>query len=143
MAERKRKKPRPFQREALASLALPALRPRMGPGESLWRYTVTVPLEEIKPHKRQKATLYDLLNVQQMLVDHFGGFTRQPNSFGYGLREPTKPEQLPEMNLNAYFSVLTSPVAEAEIYFRALRDELETALDEGVILVERQEVWIP
>ena len=27
-------------------------------------------------------------------------------------------------------------------YFRALRAELETALDEGVILVERQEVWI-
>jgi hypothetical protein len=39
--------------------------------------------------------------------------------------------------------VLPSPVTEAEAYFRALREELQTALDEGVILVERQEVWIP
>ena len=47
------------------------------------------------------------------------------------------------MNYNAYFAVLASPVPEAEAYFRALRQELETALLEGVILVERQEVWIP
>jgi hypothetical protein len=47
------------------------------------------------------------------------------------------------MNYNAYFVVLASPLPDAEVYFRALRDELENALDEGVILVERQEVWIP
>jgi hypothetical protein len=46
------------------------------------------------------------------------------------------------MNYNTYFVVLTSPLPEAETYFRALKRELETALDEGVILVERQEVWI-
>ena len=34
-------------------------------------------------------------------------------------------------------------VPEADAYFRALRAELETALTEGVILLERQEVWIP
>jgi hypothetical protein len=34
-------------------------------------------------------------------------------------------------------------VPESEAYFRALRAELEEALDEGVILVERIEVWIP
>ena len=47
------------------------------------------------------------------------------------------------MNYSAYFAVLSSPVAEADAYFRALRVELESALIEGVILVERQEVWIP
>ena len=44
---------------------------------------------------------------------------------------------------NACFAVLASPVPEAEAYFRALREELEAAFDEGVILVERHEVWIP
>jgi hypothetical protein len=115
----------------------------MGPGEVLWRYTLTVPLEEIKPEKLQKATTQDLDNLQQMFTEHFGGFTRLPNSPGYGLRDPTKPHQAAEMNYNAYFAVLASPVPEAEAYFRALRAELETALAEGVILVERQEVWIP
>ena len=56
------------------------LRPRMGPGESVWRYKVTVPLEEVQPRKRQRATADDLLNLQQMFVQHFGGFTRLPNS---------------------------------------------------------------
>ena len=143
MAGKKRKKPRPFQPQVLEEHALPVLRPRMGPGESVWRYKVTVPLEEVQPRKRQRATADDLLNLQQMFVQHFGGFTRLPNSPGYGLRDPNHPEQQPEMNYNAYFAVLTSPVPEAEAYFRALRHELEIALDEGVILVERQDVWIP
>lgn len=137
------RKPRPFSREVLKELALPVLRPRMGPGETVWRFTVTVPLEEIEPRKRQRATADDLRNLQEMLVEHFSGFTRQPNSPGYGLRDPGKPEQAPEMNYNAYFSVLASPVPASEAYFRALRKELESALDEGIILIERQEVWIP
>jgi hypothetical protein len=115
----------------------------MGPGETVWRFTVTVPLEEIVPLKRQKATAEDLVNLQAMLVDHFSGFTRHPDSPGYGLRDATKPEEEPEMNYNAYFTVLASPVPAAENYFRALREELQEALVEGVILVERQDVWIP
>jgi hypothetical protein len=143
MAKRKQRRQRPFRREALDALALPELRLRMGPGESVWRYTVTVPLEEIKPHKRQKATAEDVNNLQQMLTEHFGGLTRLPNSPGYGLRDPGRPEQTPEMNYNTYFVVLTSPVPLADAHFRALRRELEEALEEGVILVERQEAWIP
>src|SRR5205809_7055697 len=121
MAGKKRKKPRPFRPQVLEEHALPVLRPRMGPGESVWRYKVTVPLEEIQPEKRQRATADDLLNLQRMFVRHFGGFTRLPNSPGYGLRDPSRPEQLPELNYNAYFAVLTSPVPQAEVYFRALR----------------------
>jgi hypothetical protein len=143
MAKRKQGKQRPFRPEALEAYAVPVLRPRLGPGATNWRYTVTVPLEEIRPKQRQKATLDDLEKLEQMLLTHFGGFTRPADSFEYGLRDPARPEQAPETNINAYFSVLTSPVSEAEIYFRALRAELEEALDEGVILVERQEVWIP
>ncbi len=119
------------------------LRPRMGPGETLWRYTVTIPLEEISPAKRQIATVDDLNKLQRMLVKHFRGFTRYPESFGQGLRDPDSPEEAPEMNINAYFAVLASPISQSDAYFRALREELETALDEGVILVERVQVWIP
>jgi hypothetical protein len=115
----------------------------MGPGESLWRFLVVVPLEEIMPSKLQKATADDLTSLQDMFATHFGGFTRLPNSPGYGLRDSSAPDGMPEMNFNAYFSILASPVPEAEAYFRALREELESALAEGVILVERQEVWIP
>jgi hypothetical protein len=85
----------------------------------------------------------DLRNLQEMFADHFGGFTRPPQSHGHGLRDPNQPGQSLEMNYNAYFAVLASPLPEADAYFRALREELEDALDEGIILIERQEVWIP
>ena len=143
MTKRKQGKQRPFRPEALEAYAVPVLQPRLGPGSTHWRYTVTVPLEELRPRKRQKATTDDLAKLEQMLLKHFRGFTRPANSFGYGLRDPARAEQPPETNINAYLAVLTSPVPEAEEYFRALRAELEEALDEGVILVERIEVWIP
>jgi hypothetical protein len=143
MPAKKPRKPRPFNPKALDNFALAALMPRIGPGETLWRYTVTVPLEEIQPRKRPRATLDDLLNLQEMFIKHFGGFTRLPNSPGFGRRDPNRPEQIPEMNYNTYFAVLTSPLLPAEAYFQALREELQAALDEGVILIERQDVWIP
>lgn len=143
MAKRQRRKQRPFDREVLQPYATPQLRIRMGPGESVYRYTITVPLEEIRPGKRQKATAEDLDNLQQMFAEHFGGFTRPHESVGFGLRDPEHPEQGPELNFNAYFVVLTSPISAADAYFCALRSELEDALVEGVILVERQESWIP
>jgi hypothetical protein len=115
----------------------------MGPGEAVWQFTVTIPLEEIRPHKRQKATADDLENLYQMFAEHFGGFSRPPNSPGFGLRDPNDPAKPPEMNFNSYFIILASPVPEADTYFRLLRKELEDALDEGVILVVRQEAWIP
>src|SRR5262249_9213204 len=127
MARRRRRKQRPISAEALRGYAVPALRPRMGPGETLWRYTVTVPLEEILPQKHQNATAKVLHNPGDLVAAHFGGFTRLPASPGYGLRDPGEPEQQPEMNYNAYFAVLTSPLPAAEAYFRALREELETA----------------
>jgi hypothetical protein len=143
MAKRKKPKQRPFQPNVLEEHADPVLRPRMGPGETLWRYTVTIPLEEITPTKRQKATREDIENLEEMFRKHFGGFTRLANAFGHGLRDPEKSEEPPEMNVNAYLVVLVSPVPQSEAYFRALREELEDALDEGVILIERQQVWIP
>jgi hypothetical protein len=143
MAKRKQTKRRPFNPEAVAVYSDPVLRPRMGPGETLWRYTITIPLEEITPRKRQIVTTADLRNLEKMFVKHFCGFTSYPESFGQGLRDPENPRVEPEMNVNTYFSVLASPISQSDVYFRALREELETALEEGVILVERVQVWIP
>ncbi|SRR6266536_1693129 len=143
MAKKKQGKRRPFNPEALDEHADPVLRPRMGPGETLWRYTITIPLEEIIPRKRQVATNADLMNLEMILVQHFGGFTRSPETFGRGLRDPEDPQVESELNVNMCFAVLASPLSQSDTYFRALREELETALDEGVILVERVQVWIP
>jgi hypothetical protein len=78
-----------------------------------------------------------------MFTHHFRGFTRLNDSLGYGLRDPAEPEEAPQLNHNAHFAVLTSPVPETDRYFRVWREELQAALAEGVILVERQDVWIP
>jgi hypothetical protein len=142
MAKSKQGKQRPFRPKALERFALPGLYPRMGPGERVLRYTVVVPLEEVRPKKRPKATIRDLDNLEQMLAKHFGGLTTLPPSTGYGLRDPRQSDQEPEMNYNAYFVVYASPLREADAYFRALQQELRQALDEDVILVERQEVWL-
>src|SRR5260221_2885865 len=124
---------RPFRPGVLKKHAVPALKPRIGPGEFVWRFVLTVPLEEIRPKKMQKATASDLDNLETAFIRHFGGFTRMPNSAGFGLRYRAKRAQKAEMNYNAYFAVLSAPIPEADAYFRALRHELELALNEGVI----------
>jgi len=143
MAKRKTREQRPFYPEALDPYATAGLFARLLPGRRVWRYTAIVPLEQIKPARKQKATPRDENRLRRMLVRHFGGVTARPPSPGYGLRDPDHPEHEPEMNYNAYFVVLASPGPVPDRYFRALRNELQDALDEGVILVERQVIWIP
>ena len=56
----------------------------MGPGEALWRFTITVPLEEIRPRKRLKATATDLERpMRNRLPEHGWGYFRvgQPGTF--------------------------------------------------------------
>ncbi len=101
-----------------------------------------VPVEQIRPKKRPKATARDLRLLQEMFPRHFGGLTMLPSSTGYGLREPRQPLGEPEMNYNAYFVVYAAPIPESEVYFEVLQRELREALAEGVILIERQEVWL-
>ena len=143
MAKRKRREQRPFRPEALDRYAVAGLGAQLLPGRRVWRYTVMVPLEQIKPTRKQKATPRDENQLRRMLVRHFGSVTLPPPSPGYGLRDPDHPEHEPERNFNAYFLVLASPGLAADRYFRALRNGLQDALDEGVILVERQVAWIP
>jgi hypothetical protein len=143
MPKKKRGEQRPFRPEALEPYAAIALLARLLPGRKIWRYTVTVPREQIKPTRKPKATPRDRNQLRQMLVRHFGGVTLPPPSPEYGLRDPDHPQHEPESNFNVYFVVLAAPGPAADRYFCALRNELQDALDEGVILVERQLVWIP
>src|ERR1700737_3511410 len=75
MPKRKRGEQRPFRPEALDSYVTDKLRPRLVPGGRVWRYTVTVPVEQIRPTKKAKATAHDLNDLRRMLVRHFGGVT--------------------------------------------------------------------
>lgn len=42
--------------------------------------------------------------------------------------------------MNIYYVVYAAPSREADDYFRALQRELQDALEEGVILIEKQQV---
>ena len=142
MAKKQRPGQRPFNPEALHRYATAELYPRIGSGAPVYRYTVIVPAEEIRPMKRLKASPDDLEALRDLLTRDFGGLTMSPASPGYGLRDPARPDVVPEMNYNFAFVVYAAPVYEADNYFLALRRELEAALAEGVILVEKQQVFL-
>jgi hypothetical protein len=99
-------------------------------------------MEEVRPRKRQKATTEDLDNLELMLVGHFGGLGIGAPSTGFGLRDPSVRGVEPEMNVNIAYVVYATAIRKADTYFKALQTELQKALDEGVILIERQEVWL-
>jgi hypothetical protein len=84
--------------------------------------------------------------IQSVLGRHFGGVTvlhRQTlPALGVGPRDPADVLGTAELNEHAIFEVYAAPVPESDDYFRALRRELEEALREGVILIERQEVTL-
>jgi hypothetical protein len=141
------KRRRPFDPKALRSHADAALRPRLGPDTLVYRYTVFVPVEEVKAGmaSRHVATANDLESLQWTLVKHFGGVTYSvavPSLVGAGARDPHKPKRSIEVNKHAYFAVYAAATRASDDYFRALQKELADALAEGVILVERQDVLI-
>jgi hypothetical protein len=131
--------PRPFNREALNAHATKAIRASVGIGAMVWRFTVLVPLEETSrgAEPRQIATDDDIDSLEDMLTTHFQGLTTAPISTGYGLRAGAM-----EVNTHHPMIVYAAPIAAAEHYFAALRRELQDALDQELILVERQEVWL-
>lgn len=131
--------PTPFNPEALSSHARDEIRPAIGIGAVVWRYTVLVPLEEtaVGAAPRRVATAEDIDNLERTLFAHFGGATVLPVSMGYGLRAGVL-----ELNKHHPVVVYAAAVAASERYFEALRRELERALDQEAILVERQEVWL-
>jgi hypothetical protein len=131
--------PRPFNREALSAYSTEAIRASVGIGAMVWRFTVLVPLEETSAgaESRQIATDDDIDALEDMLTTHFRGLTIAPISTGHGLRAGAM-----EVNTHHPMIVYAAAVAAAEHYFAALRRELQDALDQELILVERQEVWL-
>jgi hypothetical protein len=82
--------------------------------------------------------------LRNALIRHCGGVTvlHQPPApaFGVGARDPADVSGTLEQNEHIAFEVYAAPVQEADEYFRSLRRELQEALLEGVILIERQQV---
>ena len=137
------KTPRPFNRDVLAPYARTEIQPPLGVGALVWRYTILVPIEEraLGEDARAVADLDDIETLRAMLCDHFGGVTALLPLIGYGLREAGKPETL-ELNRNLPFVVYARPIAPADRYFEQLQAELQEALVQGLILIERQEAFL-
>jgi hypothetical protein len=139
------KEQRPVNPEALKQHAVAQIRASIGQDTGLvWRYYLLVPVEEGRADGsvRQIATNTDIENLEAMLAGHFGGLstpTVVPSVRGLGARDPQKPQQTRELNRHVAFMVYAAPHGASDRYFLALRRELEEALLEGVILVERQE----
>jgi len=63
-------------------------------------------------------------------------------AFGVGARDPSNVIGTLEQNEHVAFEVYAAPVQESDNYFRAIRQELQDALQEGVILIERHQVTL-
>jgi hypothetical protein len=119
---------------------------------SVYRYRLLVPVAQIiraSPHEIRRdsvATDADIFTIRNALIRHFGGVTvlHQPPApaFGVGARDPANVMDTLEQNEHVAFEVYGAPVQDTDDYFRALRQELEEALLEGVILIERQQVTL-
>jgi hypothetical protein len=132
---------------ALQPYAVPEIRAQLGPETLVRRFTVLVPVEEVKRGgaPRRIATDDDLLQVQLRLAKDFGGLTTSisiPSLIGWGARDPRRPRQTMEVNRHAHYSVYAAAVRASDEYFLAIQKELALALGEGVILIERQDVTI-
>ena len=82
-----------FGLRALQPYAVPEIRARLGPETLVRRFTVLVPVEEVKRGQapRRIATDDDLLKVQLRLAKDFGGITMSvsiPSLVGWGPRDP-------------------------------------------------------
>jgi hypothetical protein len=135
-------------------LFVPAIQAEVGSPVplSVYRYRVLVPLAQViqeSAHAVRRvliASSDDLEALQVAFIRHFGGVTvhhQTPAALrGVGARDPSDVAGTLEQNEHAAFEVYTAPVQEADDYFRALRQELQEALQEGVILIERQQVTL-
>ena len=134
---------RPFNPEVLAARAIAAIKPPIGMGALVWRYQVLVPLDETRPGEAsvRVADIVDVENLRAMLSDHFGGVSVLVPFMGVGVREGGNPESM-ELNRNLPFVVYARPIAASDRYFETLQQELQQALGQGLILVERQEAFL-
>jgi hypothetical protein len=135
---------RPFNPEALRPYAVPWLCPNVSNWSAVWRYTALVPVEQILEDgtKKPVATEEDISTLEFMFIEHFGGITRPPKRRGIGARDPRRPKETREMNTHEVFEVYAPHAPTSDQYFQALRFELQEALVEGQVLVEREDVFL-
>jgi hypothetical protein len=116
------------------------------------RYRLLLPIAQILRDSAQAvrriliATNPDIDMIRDALIRHFGGVTvlHQPPApaSGIGARDPTDVAGTLEHNEHVAFEGYAALVQESDDYFRAIRRELQDALQEGVILIERQQVTL-
>jgi hypothetical protein len=116
------------------------------------RYRLLIPTVQVIRESAQAirrvfvASLEDVLALQLTFIRHFGGVTvlhqAPAPAVGVGARDPERVAESLEQNEHVAFDVYAAPVQEADDYFRLIREELEEALGEGVILIERQQVTL-
>ena len=133
--------------KALQSYAVPEIRAQLGPETLVRRFTVLVPVEEVKKGHvpRRIASDDHLLQIQLRLAKDFGGLTTSitvPSLVGWGARDPRRPRQTVEVNRHAYYSVYAAAERASDEYFLVIQKQLALALGEGLILIERQDVTI-
>jgi hypothetical protein len=135
---------RPFNPDALNAYAVLWLRPNVSNWSTVWRYTLFVPVHHLLDDGTTQsiATADDLLNLEMMLVTHLGGITLMPAVMGRGCRDPQRPRETFETNKHAVFMVYAPAAHVSDQYFQALRAELQDALVEGIVMVERQEALL-
>lgn len=119
---------------------------------SVYRYRLLVPLAQLTREsahvlrRMSVATMEEIEELQNTFVRHFGGVTvhhQVPASLrGVGARDPSDVRGTLEQNEHIALEVYAAPVQEADDYFCDVRRELEAALGEGVILIERQQVTL-
>lgn len=97
-------------------------------------------------HQIVVATKEDIETLRDLFIQDFGGVTmlkQSPSPLqGAGARDPRRPATTLEQNEHVAFEVLASASHQADVYFSALRLELQEALGEGVILIQRTEVTL-
>ncbi len=135
---------RPFNPDVMQPHATSWLRPNVCNWSSVWRYTVLVPMEHIQDDGtvRSVATGADLQNLELMFITHFGGITLLPAIHGRGCRDSSHPRETLETNKHAAYLVYAPAAYVSDHYFQALRAELQQALEEGIVMVERQEALL-
>jgi hypothetical protein len=133
---------------------VPVIRAEVGSeaARSVYSYRVLLPIAQIIRESADAfrrvtvASRDDVAGLRGMLIRHFGGVTMNvldPSPLrGIGARDPQKPQETEEENEHIAFEVYAAPLQESDDYFRALRKELQQALGEGVILIQRQEVML-
>jgi hypothetical protein len=118
----------------------------------VYRYRILVPLghiirESLQAFRRiEVASNDDIDMIREVLIQQIAGVTvlHQPPApaFGIGARDPSSVAETLEQNEHLAFEVYAAPIQESDDYFSALRHELQDALQEGVILIERQQVTL-